>query len=62
MKHRKILAGVIPSAAPSTRGRLGILAAGVITVVTMLAPASAIAAPTAGSASPAPTDSSVRTS
>jgi hypothetical protein len=42
----------------ATRGRLGIVAAGVVMAVTMLTPASAVAAPVAGSASPAPTDSS----
>jgi hypothetical protein len=42
----------------TTRGRLGIVAAGVITVATILTPTSAIAAPAAGSASRATTDSS----
>jgi hypothetical protein len=37
----------------TTRGRLGILAAGVVTVVTILIPASASAAPAAGSPSSA---------
>jgi hypothetical protein len=43
--------------ARANRGRLGIVAAGVVMAVTALAPASAFAAPAAGSASQTPADS-----
>jgi hypothetical protein len=42
---------------PITMGRLGLVAAGIITVAAMVAPASAVAAPVAGPASAAPADS-----